>query len=98
MPSITGAASGGWPEMDHYDALETREPAAREREQFAALRRQIAHAQQHAPYFTRILAGVDADAVRDRAALACLPVTRKSDLTDLQTAHPPFAGMTTRPA
>ena len=34
----------------------------------------------------------------DRAALARLPVTRKSDLTELQKAAPPFAGMVAPPA
>jgi phenylacetate-CoA ligase len=78
---------------EFYDALETRDPAEREREQFAALRQQIAHARQNAPYFGKLLAGLDAAAIVDRAALARLPVTRKSDLTDLQQARPPFAQM-----
>ena len=79
--------------MEYYDALETRDPAEREREQFTELQRQIAHAQKNAPYFGRMLAGVDPAAVKDRAGLARLPVTRKSDLTELQRAMPPFAGM-----
>ena len=68
----------------YYDALETRDPELREREQFAALRKQIANAQANAPYFARLLADVDADDMKDRAALAKLPVTRKSDFTELQ--------------
>ena len=84
--------------MEFYDKLETREPARREQEQFAALRAQVAHAQKSAPYFTRLLAGVDAAAITDRAALSRLPVTRKSDLTELQRAEPPFAGMTALPS
>ena len=83
--------------MEFFDALETRDPVLREREQFAALRQQIAHAQKHAPYFGALLAGVDPASVRDRAALAQLPVTRKSELTDLQKASLPFAQMVTRP-
>ena len=39
-----------------------------------------------------ILADADAAAVKDRATLATLPVTRKSDLTELQASHPPFGG------
>jgi phenylacetate-CoA ligase len=80
--------------MDFYDSLETRDPEQREREQFEALKRQIAHAGKNAPYFARLLAGVDPESVTDRAALARLPVTRKSDLTGLQESAPPFAGMT----
>lgn len=82
---------------EYYDSLETRDPGQREREQFAALARQIAHAQQSAPYFAKMLAGIDAESIVDRAALARLPVTRKSDLTDLQRACLPFGGMTTLP-
>ena len=71
--------------MDFFDTLETRDPERREREQFTALQRQIAHAQKNAPYFGRLLAGVNPAAIKDRAGLARLPVTRKSDLTELQT-------------
>jgi len=42
----------------HYDDLETRAPAAREAALMAALPAQVAHAQQHAPAFARILAGI----------------------------------------
>lgn len=80
--------------MEHYDRLETRDPERRERGQFAALRRQIANARHGAPYFGRLLAGIDPAGIRDRAALARLPVTRKSDFTELQKANPPFGDMT----
>ena len=67
-----------------YDALETRSPAEREAALMAALPSQVAHAQRHAPAFARILAGVDPTRVVDRAALAQLPVTRKTELQALQ--------------
>ena len=67
-----------------YDALETRSPAEREAALMAALPAQVAHAQRHAPAFARILAGVDPTQVVDRAALAQLPVTRKTELQALQ--------------
>ena len=50
--------------MEFFDSLETRDPAQREEEQFAALRAQIANAQQQAPYFARVLAGVNAADIR----------------------------------
>jgi phenylacetate-CoA ligase len=78
---------------EYYDALEVRDPAQRERDLLAALPGQIAHAQKNAPGFGRILAGVAAGDVNSRAALAGLPVTRKSELKDLQQAMPPFAGL-----
>jgi len=77
---------------DHYDDLESRAPDVRERALFAALPQQIAHAKAHAPAFTTLLADVDPAAITSRAALAGLPVTRKSDLVGLQQGAPPFGG------
>jgi phenylacetate-CoA ligase len=77
---------------EHFDRLETRDPELREREQFAALARQVAFAKAHAPAFARQLADVDPGGVTSRAALARLPVTRKSELVPLQTASRPFGG------
>ena len=82
---------------NYYDPLETRDPELREREQFAALQIQIANAQRHAPYFARVVSGIDPADIKDRAALSKLPVTRKSDFTELQKNDPPFAGMIARP-
>jgi len=79
---------------EHFDDLEARSPEAREAALMAALPGQLAHAKAAAPSFARILKDVDAEAVRDRAALAALPVTRKSDLVRLQSEHPPFGGLT----
>ncbi|HMY98900.1 MAG TPA: AMP-binding protein [Burkholderiaceae bacterium] len=69
------------------DALETRTPAEREAALLAALPAQIAHAQARTGAFAEILAGVDATAVTSRAALAALPVTRKSELLERQKAR-----------
>ncbi len=69
---------------EHYDALETRDPQAREQALMQRLPKQIAHAQKAAPAFARILAEVDAAQVDSREALAQLPVTRKSELLALQ--------------
>src|SRR5207244_9370855 len=78
---------------DHFDALETRDPELRERAVLDALPRQIAHAKAKAPAFARILAAVDPETVTSRAALAAVPVTRKSDLVELQKASRPFGGL-----
>jgi phenylacetate-CoA ligase len=79
----------------HFDALETRDPEVREREQLRELARQIAHAKANAPAFARILAAVDPAAVTTRAALAKVPVTRKSELLEIQKASRPFGGFAT---
>jgi len=78
------------------DALETRAPAERERDLLARLPGLIARAQQ-APGWARILDGVDPHAITSRAALAALPVTRKSDLKALQAGLAPFGGLTATP-
>lgn len=72
---------------DHYDTLEIRDPAERERDLLAALPRQIAQAQTAAPAFTKILDGVKPTDIGTREALARLPVTRKSELLELQKAR-----------
>lgn len=69
----------------HHDALETRAPELREAALMAALPAQVAAAQQ-VPALADKLAGVDAQAVTSRAALAALPVTRKHELLERQQA------------
>ena len=78
---------------DHYDALETRDPEARERAILERLPKQIAHAKAHAGAFARLLAQVDPAAVTSREALARLPVTRKSELAEIQKSSRPFGGL-----
>ena len=78
---------------DFFDTLETREPEVREAKQMAALSRQVAHAQQHAPAYGELLAGVDASAINSREALASLPLTRKDELIERQRLQPPFGGL-----
>ncbi|WP_062473899.1 phenylacetate--CoA ligase family protein [Variovorax boronicumulans] len=80
---------------DHYDQLEIRDPAERERDLLAALPRQITQAQTATSAFTKILDGVKPADVTSREALAKLPVTRKSELLELQKARradDPFGG------
>ncbi len=79
----------------YYDDLEVRDPAAREEALFAKLPAHVQNARDNAPYFRNLLADVDPAAVIDRAALATLPVTRKSELVNIQSEGDPFGGMTT---
>jgi len=78
--------------LTHFDTLETRDPALRERDLFSRLPAQVAHARANAPAYAKLLAGIDPAAVNSRAALAALPVTRKSELLELQKASRPFGG------
>ncbi len=77
---------------EHYDSMETRDPAVREREQFARLSEIVARAMT-APGWAKHLSGVNPKAITSRAALASLPVLRKSDISALQKEHPPFGGL-----
>jgi phenylacetate-CoA ligase len=83
--------------VEHYDGLETRAPEAREAALMAALPRHLAHAKKNAPGWARILADVEPATVTSRAALARLPVTRKSELAELQKALPPLGGLNATP-
>jgi phenylacetate-CoA ligase len=83
--------------FEHYDRLETRSPRLREASLMRALPRQIAHAQRHAPGFSKILSGVRAGKITSRRELAKLPVTRKSDLARLQQEDPPLGGLNATP-
>ena len=89
MTSNLGAGPGG----AHLDDREARDPGLRDAELAIRLPAQIARAKQ-APGLATILAGVDPRDVTSRAALAALPVTRKSDLKAMQEANPPWGGLT----
>ena len=71
----------------HYDALEMRDPAQREAALLAALPVQVAHAQSRSPAMAQAMHGIDGHAVRTRAELAQLPVTRKQALFERQKAQ-----------
>lgn len=75
-----------------FDALETRTPDQREAALLAALPAQVAHARKTAPAFAALLKDVDASAVSSRAALARLPVIRKTELQEMQQAARAQAG------
>src|SRR5712671_3050715 len=81
---------------DHYDALETREPAMREADLFARLPDVLRRAMA-APAYAERLKGIDPGSITSRAALAHLPVLRKSDLPALHKAAPPFGGLVSGP-
>ena len=67
----------------HYDASETRDPSEREASLFARLPDVLRHALA-APAYAERLKGMDPLSVTSRAALARLPVLRKSELPALR--------------
>jgi len=76
---------------DHYDTLETRDPARREAELFARLPGALRKAME-APAYAERLKDFDPADITSRAAVARLPVLRKSELPALHRAAPPFGG------
>jgi phenylacetate-CoA ligase len=77
---------------EHYDTLETRKAAEREAELFARLPEVLRKAMA-APAYAERLRGIDPAGITSRAALARLPLLRKSDLPALHKAALPFGGL-----
>lgn len=77
---------------ENLDPREARDPRQRELDLMGHLPGLLAKALK-APGWRRHLGGVDASQVNSRAALARLPVLRKSELPALQKADPPFGGL-----
>jgi phenylacetate-CoA ligase len=84
-------------ETQFYDALETRDPGAREAALMAALPQIIAAAKERAPSYRQLLAAVHPEDIVDRRSLAQLPLTRKSSLIEFQQRNPPFGGFVAVP-
>ena len=77
---------------DFYDEAETQDAPAREAALFARLPDHLKQAVDAAPGLAAHLSGADISSLSNREALAALPVLRKSDLMDAQSASPPFGG------
>ncbi|HEY8613227.1 MAG TPA: AMP-binding protein [Roseomonas sp.] len=76
-----------------FDALETRAPEVREAAVMARLPGFLTRAVAGSAHARRVMGGTAPADVASRAALARLPVTRKSELIAAQAAEPPFAGL-----
>ena len=83
--------------MPHFDTLENCDPSQRQTNLFTRLPEALRHAMQ-APAYARHLKGINPTTVVSRAALARLPVLRKSELPALHKACPPFGGFINGPA
>jgi phenylacetate-CoA ligase len=77
---------------EHYDTLETRSAAIREADLFSRLPGVLRRAMA-APAYAERLKGIDPAEITGRAALARLPVLRKSELPALHKAALPFGGL-----
>ncbi len=79
---------------DYYDELETRGDEEREQAQFEAIRAQIEHTQKHTKAYAKSLAEIEPDSITDAESFSRLPLTRKSELIELQRSERPFGGFT----
>ncbi len=77
---------------DHFDELETRDPAKREKDLFDRLPDYLAAAKLSVPGWAARLAHMDCSKITSREAMATIPVLRKDELTTAQNAAPPFGG------
>ena len=79
---------------EFYDKLETREPEERQQALLEAIRTQIAHVKANTVAYKELLAGIDAEDLIDAESYSKLPLTRKSELIELQHNNSPFGGLT----
>jgi len=80
---------------EFYDSLETRSNDERTQAQFEAIREQITHVQNNTKAYAEALEHIDADDITDAVSFSALPLTRKSELIELQKTQRPFGGYTT---
>jgi len=76
----------------YFDDTETMDPATREAALFSRLPDYIDAVRTAVPGWTRRLAGIEPSQINSRAALAAIPVLRKTELMAAQAAEPPFGG------
>lgn len=84
---------------EFFDALETMSPSTREKYLNQKLSETVENAYQHAPAVKEILnrVGVSPGQIRAVRDLEKLPITRKTDLIELQKKNPPFGGFLATP-
>ncbi len=84
---------------EFFDELETMSPAARRKYLDKKLTETVAYAYKHAPAVKKLFdkAGVTPDQIGTVKDLEKLPVTRKTDLLEMQKAYLPFGGILAMP-
>jgi len=87
------------PEGEFFDALETMTPLARARYQSHKLKETVVYAYEHAPAVKKLFAkaGVAPGQIQKVSDLEQLPVTRKTDLLEMQKASLPYGGVAAIP-
>lgn len=78
---------------NYYDELETQDSDTRQQAMIKAVAAQVAHAKNNTVAYGKILADINPDDLTSIEAITQLPLTRKSELIDLQAAARPFGGL-----
>lgn len=76
----------------YFDALETRDPKARERALMKTLSKFLVEVSDTIPAWKKRLAKLDLSTIKSREALAQIPVLRKPELMAAQSKKPPLGG------
>ena len=79
---------------EYYDSLETRSADERAQAQFESIRAQIEHVKSNTGAYAESLQDIEANEITDAEAFSKLPLTRKSELIELQQSQRPFGGYT----
>jgi phenylacetate-CoA ligase len=82
----------------YFYERECQNPELREQSLLERLPAFITYAKQECQHYSQTLAHIDADKISSRALLAQLPITRKSELTQLQTKNSPLGGLRAKTA
>jgi phenylacetate-CoA ligase len=87
------------PKDEFFDELETMSTVARKKYLDRRLSETAAYAYQHAPAVKKLFdkVGINPDQIRTVKDLEKLPVTRKTDLLEMQKADLPFGGILAMP-
>ncbi len=79
---------------EFYDSLETRSADERKQAQFESIRAQIDHVKNNTAAYAESLGDIEAASIIDAESFSQLPLTRKSELIELQQSQRPFGGYT----
>jgi phenylacetate-CoA ligase len=77
-----------------FHPLEAQSRVQRQAYLISALTEQLRFVKQHCDYYAKLFAEIDLSQIQSLGDLSRLPITRKADFIALQSAAPPFAGMT----
>ena len=81
---------------EYYDALETRTHADREQALIQAVANQVEHAKANTTAYATLFKDIDPASITSAEDIAKLPITRKSELIELQKKDQPFGGLTAK--